>query len=476
MGVQTMVFSSMTFTFIFLPIVLFVYYLAKEQYRNVILLVASLIFYACGEPRFVLVMLASILVNYVLALLIDRNEDAHIRKVLLAVAVILNLSVLYVFKYFNFSVNIFNHIAGTDFPFQPILLPIGISFFTFQAMSYVIDVYRHDADAEKNILNVGLYIALFPQLVAGPIVRYNTIAAQIKKRTSSLEKSGEGAKRFICGFCKKIILANNLAIVAERAFFEVSPEQSVLMVWFGSICYSLQIFYDFSGYSDMAIGLGKMFGFEFEENFNYPYVSGSVTEFWRRWHISLSSWFRDYVYIPLGGSRVSLPRHVFNLLVVWMLTGLWHGARTSFVLWGLWYFVWLILEKFFIKPWKWKNHLLRFGWRIVTLLVVNLGWVLFNTESVSVTIQCALNMVAYYGNPMVDVAVLALLRQYFPYFIIGIICSLPIVPWVKEKMNKISAGRICLVYAVPILYVLVFLWAVSFIVLGSHNPFIYFNF
>lgn len=421
-------------------------------------------------------MLASILVNYVLAFLIDRNEEARIRKVLLVVAVVSNLSVLYVFKYFNFSVNIFNHIAGTDFPFQPILLPIGISFFTFQAMSYVIDVYRHDAVAENNILNVGLYIALFPQLVAGPIVRYNTIAAQIKKRTSSLEKSGEGAKRFICGFCKKIILANNLAIVAEKAFFNVSPEQSVLMAWFGSICYSLQIFYDFSGYSDMAIGLGKMFGFEFEENFNYPYFSGSVTEFWRRWHISLSSWFRDYVYIPLGGSRVSLPRHVFNLLVVWMLTGLWHGARTSFVLWGLWYFVWLVLEKFLIKPEKRKNHLLRFGWRIVTLLVVNLGWVLFNTESVQTTIQCALNMVAYYNNPMIDVAVLALLRQYLPYFIAGIVFSLPIVPWVREKINKTSAGRICLAYVVPVLYVLVFLWAVSFIVLGSHNPFIYFNF
>lgn len=466
----------MTFTFIFLPIMLLIYYLSKERHRNNILLVASLIFYACGEPKFVLVMLASILVNYVMALLIERNETARMRKLLLAAAVGLNLSVLFIFKYLNFSINIWNHIAGTDIPFQPVLLPIGISFFTFQAMSYVIDVYRGDAAAEKNILNVGLYIALFPQLVAGPIVRYNTIAAQIKERTVSLDKSGEGAKRFICGFCKKMILANNLAVVAESAFSNITPDQSVLMAWLGSICYTLQIFYDFSGYSDMAIGLGKMFGFEFEENFNYPYISGSVTEFWRRWHISLGSWFRDYVYIPLGGSRVSVPRHICNLLIVWLLTGLWHGARVSFVLWGLWYFVWLLLEKFVVRPEERKNRLARNVWRLITLLVVNLGWILFNTESIPLLQQYVLNMAGYFKNPWIDTAFIACMREYGAYLLAGIAFATPIVPWIREKMGRVPAGRICATYIVPFLYMLAFLWAVSFIVLGSHNPFIYFNF
>lgn len=322
-----MVFSSTLFTFGFLPIVILVYYLAKERYRNYILLAASLFFYSCGEPQFIVIMLISITVNYLLALGIDHFEHVTTRRLLLVAAIIENLGILYVFKYLDFSINIINRMFYAKIALPGITLPIGISFFTFQTMSYVIDVYRKKVDVQKNIFYVALYISFFPQLIAGPIVRYATIAEQIEKRTTSLEKFGEGARRFMLGFCKKVILANNLALVAEIPFSSASEEivtYSAAMLWLGSISYTLQIFYDFSGYSDMAIGLGKMFGFTFEENFNYPYISKSVTEFWRRWHISLGQWFRDYVYIPLGGSRVGTCRHIFNLLVVWLLTGLWH--------------------------------------------------------------------------------------------------------------------------------------------------------
>lgn len=354
-----MVFSSLIFTFLFLPVVIFLYYIANDKYKNIILLISSLIFYAYGEHRAILLMLISILVNYAFALLIEQ----HPKKSLLAIDITFNLSMLYMVKYLTFTVSLLNNIPGINIPVKNIALPIGISFFTFQAMSYVIDVYRRDAVAERSVLNVALYISFFPQLVAGPIVRYNTIAEQIHNRTCDIDKFGAGAKRFVCGFSKKIILANNLALVAEKALLQGDfYTQPILLSWVGAICFTLQIYYDFSGYSDMAIGLGKMFGFEFEENFNYPYISRSVTEFWRRWHISLGRWFRDYVYIPLGGSKVTILRHIFNLLVVWCLTGLWHGASISFVIWGLMYFVCLVVEKFWIKPEKRESKIFKAAW------------------------------------------------------------------------------------------------------------------
>ena len=408
-----------------------------------------------------------------LALIIEKNR----KKAFLVLDIVINLGLLYVFKYLVFTVSLLNNIPGINYSIRNIALPIGISFFTFQAMSYVIDVYRRDAAAERNILNVALYISFFPQLVAGPIVRYNTIAEQIHSRTCNIEKFGEGAKRFVCGFSKKIILANNFAIVADKALLQGDfYTQPILLSWVGAICFTLQIYYDFSGYSDMAIGLGRMFGFEFEENFNYPYISRSVTEFWRRWHISLGRWFRDYVYIPLGGSRVTIARHIFNLFVVWCLTGLWHGASVSFVVWGLMYFVCLVIEKFWIKPEKRKSKIFKIGWYSLTMLIVMSGWVLFDTESIRQSVRCYKNMLGLYGNIWCDAATWSYISQYVVYLIMGIVFATPVAPGLSRKLyrNKNLAGILDVM--LPIGYLLIFMWAVSFLILGTHNPFIYFNF
>jgi D-alanyl-lipoteichoic acid acyltransferase DltB (MBOAT superfamily) len=471
-----MVFSSVTFTFIFLPVVLVLYYLAKEEYRNGLLVIASLLFYTYGEQKAVMIMILSIGVNYFLALGIDRTQKERNRKILLWMDVICNLGILYLFKYLNFSISILNQIMNGDISMVNISMPIGISFFTFQAMSYVIDVYRRNASAEKNICNVALYISFFPQLIAGPIVRYNTIAEQIQNRTSSLEQFGSGAKRFVCGFCKKIILANNLASVAESALINTDfVNQPALTSWLGAICFTLQIFYDFSGYSDMAIGLGRMFGFQFEENFNYPYMSGSVTEFWRRWHISLGRWFRDYVYIPLGGAKVPVWKHIRNLLIVWCLTGLWHGASWSFVLWGLMYFVCLVLEKYLIKP-KERNPVFKFVWHIVTLLIVIYGWILFDTESVGASLQCVRSMLGQYGNVWIGESTYAILRENLAYIVLAVVFSFPVAPAMGRVLYRRNVLAKCSDVLIPVGYMTVFLWAVSFLILGAHNPFIYFNF
>ena len=339
-----MLFSTTIFLFVFLPLVLAVYYnpiIRSRQFRNVFLLLASIFFYAWGEPFYVLLMLLSIVVNWGLGLLVDRYRAQPGERAALVMTVVYNLGVLFLFKYLNFTVDNLNLLFRTDIRMPQIALPVGISFYTFQAMSYVLDVHRGKGEAQKNPLNVGLYIALFPQLIAGPIVRYETVAWQIGHRQETLHGFYEGILRFIVGLGKKILLANTLALGADACFGTIAERNlSFGAAWLGAVFYSLQILFDFSGYSDMAIGLGKMFGFEFLENFNYPYISRTVTEFWRRWHISLSSWFRDYVYIPLGGSRVSSrARHIFNLFVVWLLTGIWHGANWTFILWGLMYFV-----------------------------------------------------------------------------------------------------------------------------------------
>lgn len=384
-----MFFSDTIFIFVFCPVTLFLYYLSQEKYRNFILLVASLVFYACGEPRMVLLMIVSILCNYGFALGIEMSMH---KKLILLVSVVYNLGILFVFKYLEFSVSVFNCMFGTSLGMLKTALPIGISFYTFQSMSYVIDVYNNKAKAQHNILDLGLYISLFPQLVAGPIVRYSSIAGQIKNRELSPESFGEGAKRFMCGFCKKVILSNNLSVVAENYFGGQPAGNSVAGAWVGAICFSLQIYYDFSGYSDMAIGLGRMLGFRFEENFDYPYVSKSVTDFWRRWHISLGRWFRDYVYIPLGGSKVSVPRHILNMAAVWILTGVWHGAAFSFLLWGFMYFVALVAEKYVIRPDKRNGVVFNSLYRIVILLYVNFGWVIFNADGVRKGIKYCLSM------------------------------------------------------------------------------------
>lgn len=473
-----MVFSSAIFVFVFLPIVLLVYYLAKPKYQNGILLLASLLFYAYGEPSFVLVMILSICLNYGFALVLGNRKNSKQRLAILWCAVIFDLGLLFIYKYLGFTQNILNKIVGgvNAFSWNVPTLPIGISFFTFQAMSYVIDVYRGRAEVQKNPLHVALYISFFPQLVAGPIVRYNTIAEQILTRTVTLEKFGDGVHRFILGLAKKVILANNLAVVTQQAFTD-EPGKSLLMYWLGAIAFTLQIFFDFSGYSDMAIGLGKMFGFTFEENFRYPYISASITEFWRRWHISLSQWFRDYVYIPLGGSHVGKLRNIFNLFVIWLLTGIWHGANYTFVVWGLLQFVVQLFEKFIVHPDKRRNAAIRWGWRVVTILVIVCGWVIFNSESLT---QARTYLYAMFGGnltTLVDSQAVYLCWEYGAYLIAGILFSTPILCVCGEKIRGLLAGKEGVFFSLrSMVEFFLFLWAVSFIFLGSYNPFIYFNF
>ena len=481
-GNREVVFSSLIFTFFFLPIIILLYFIVKDNYKNYILLVASLLFYAYGEPVFIFVMLISIIANYGLALGISRGRKKNkiaLPNAMLSLAILLNIGMLFIFKYLDFSISLINKLFGTNMAILNIALPIGISFFTFQALSYVIDVYREVIPVQKNPLYLALYISFFPQLIAGPIVRYSSIAEQLETRECTLYSFGEGIRRFFLGFCKKIILANNLSVVAS-GIFEMSDSvmtTNPLVLWLGAISFSLQIFYDFAGYSDMAIGLGKMFGFEFEENFNYPYTSKSITEFWRRWHISLGQWFRDYVYIPLGGSRTSIAHHLFNMFLVWLLTGIWHGANYTFIAWGLGYFILLVLEKYIIKP---EIRNCRFAivlWQIITLLCINFGWVIFNSCNLKSGILYCLAMIGYYKVPVtIDVSILYYIREYGVFIVLGIIFSTPIAKKVGGFTEKnLYIGTIQKIL-LPACYGILFLWAVSFLILGAHNPFIYFNF
>ena len=470
-----MLFSSNLFLFLFLPSVLLIYYLLDRRLRNLFLLGASLVFYAWGTGKFVLMMIASILLNYCSALILDRLKKPVWRKLALAVTVILNLSVLFVYKYLDFFITNIN-LLGFDLPLQHIALPLGISFFTFQAMSYSLDIYMGNAKLQKNPLNVALYVSFFPQLVAGPIVRYQTIAHQIQHRQETFDSFSEGVRRFIIGFAKKIILSNNMALVADAVFED--PERSVVYAWMGAIAYTFQIFFDFSGYSDMAIGLGKMFGFHFLENFDYPYISASVSEFWRRWHMSLGQWFRDYVYFPLGGSRVKTrKRLVFNLFVVWSLTGIWHGASWNFVFWGLFYFALLTFEKLTGIPGRLTSPWAKFGYRVFTLLCVVIGWVFFRAETMEAGVQFLVDMAGLSGKRLLCDGAVQDMLQYRWFFLGAAVCSTPVFRWAKQKMELHSQvlGTITEYLSVPV-YLLLLLWSVSYIMMGSHNPFIYFNF
>jgi len=465
-------FSSNLFLFLFLPGVLAVYYLLDRRLRNPFLLLASLVFYAWGTGKFVVMMLASAFFNYAAALLMSRIQKPVWRKLTLGITVALNLSLLFVYKYLDFFITNIN-LLGFDFPLQHIALPLGISFFTFQAMSYSLDVYMGTAEVQKNPLNVALYVSFFPQLVAGPIVRYQTIARQIQYRQETFDDFSEGVRRFILGFAKKIILSNNMALVADAVFAD--PNRSVIYAWMGAIAYTFQIFFDFSGYSDMAIGLGKMFGFHFLENFDYPYTSTSVSEFWRRWHMSLGQWFRDYVYFPLGGSRVKTKaRLVFNLFVVWSLTGIWHGASWNFIFWGLMYFVLLTFEKLTGIPGRLKSPPAKIGYRVFTLLCVIIGWVFFRAETMGAGIQYVSDMMGLSGNALLCNGAVRDFFQYRWFFLGSAVCSTPFFRWVRNRYSG-KAGTILEWLELPVsLFLLI--WAVSYIMLGSHNPFIYFNF
>ena len=461
-----MVFSSGIFLFLFLPIVLLIYYnplIRSRSFRNIFLFLASIIFYAWGEPVYVLLMLSSIVVNWLFGRCIMAGKNS---TVIAALAVVYNLAFLFVFKYLDFAITNCNNLLSLSIPLFGIELPIGISFYTFQAMSYVIDVKRKPELAQRSLLNVGLYIACFPQLIAGPIVRYETVAQQIRERTESWNDVTVGLRRFLWGLAKKVILANNLAKFADLAFD--GTELSTALAWLGAAAYMLQIYFDFSGYSDMAIGLGRMFGFRFDENFNYPYAASGITDFWRRWHISLSTWFRDYVYIPLGGNRVRPARHILNLFLVWLLTGIWHGANWTFILWGLIYFLLLMLEKY--TPLKRVPKL--FG-HLYTLLAVCLCWVLFRAASLSSALEYLKAMFGAAPLGIWDGNASIVLTNGFVYFLLGAILSFPIVPFFAKKT---FVQKPVVQYLLAFFQLLVFLLTIGFILSSSYDPFIYFNF
>lgn len=470
-----MLFSSNLFLFLLLPLVIGGYYILDKRLRNLFLLGASLLFYAWGTGKFVLMMVAAIAFNYIMALMLDHFKGSKFRRALLAFTVAGNLSVLFVYKYLDFAITNLN-LLGFSLPLQHIALPLGISFFTFQAMSYSLDVYMGRADAQKNPLNIALYVSFFPQLVAGPIVRYQTIADQIEHRHETFDDFSEGIRRFILGFAKKILLSNNMALIADAAFAD--EQRSVLYTWMGAVAYTFQIFFDFSGYSDMAIGLGKMFGFHFLENFDYPYISKSVSEFWRRWHMSLGQWFRDYVYFPLGGSRVSTKRRlVFNLFVVWSLTGIWHGASWNFIFWGLMYFVLLTFEKLTGYPKKFTRSWQKGIYQVFTLLCVILGWVFFRAEDMSSGVQYTASMFALSGNSFTCNMVVRTFMQYRWFYLAAALCSTPIFKILKQRIVQHSTrlGNVVDALTIPA-YLFLLIWSVSYIMMGSHNPFIYFNF
>ena len=474
-----MVFSSTIFLFFFLPITLIGYYLINPKLRNIFLLLVSIFFYAWGEPKFVFIMMFSIFINYIFGLMVDKyREFKKIAKIFITLMVIFNICIFFIFKYLNFTIKNLNNLFGSGIPQTNILLPIGISFFTFQAMSYVFDVYQNNGKVQKNPLNVALYVMLFPQLIAGPIVRYETVSIAINSRKETLDDFCEGVKRFIMGLGKKVILSNSLAIIADKAFsYSDLSQLSIGMAWLGALAYSLQILFDFSGYSDMAIGLGKMFGFHFDENFNYPYIAKSISEFWRRWHISLSTWFRDYVYFPLGGSRVEKKsRLVFNLFVVWLLTGIWHGASWNFVIWGLFYFVILVFEKLTGIPNGFKSMVPRQLYRIFTLLCILFGWVIFRANSLGYSVGYMKSMFGLNGNPLLDNMSSFLLQENYVVIIISIVLCLPIAKKIKILCDTYVVTNAIVAVLTPALYIGLFIISISYILNSSYNPFIYFNF
>ena len=473
-----MLFSSTTFLYYFLPAVLLVYYGLLRRHRglqNGFLTLASLFFYAWGEPRFVLVMLLSICMNWLFGLSVDHCQAQNRprrAKLWVIAAVLFNLAVLFVFKYLTFTLKNLSVLLPSEVAIPQIALPIGISFFTFQALSYVLDVHRGAGAVQKNIVHVGLYVSLFPQLIAGPIVRYQTVAHEIAHRKETADDFFDGFARFTVGLGKKVLLSNSLSVFADYAFAHTG-EITTAYAWLGAVCYTLQIFFDFSGYSDMAIGLGRMFGFHFLENFNYPYISRSVTEFWRRWHISLGTWFRDYVYFPMGGNRVSPGRHLLNLFTVWLLTGIWHGANWTFVAWGLMYFVLLAMEKrtgLDKRQTGLPGTVLR---RSYTLLFVMLGWVIFKSDSLSHTWQYFGAMLGGNGLGFADGRFVQDFRTALLPLAAAVLFSMPVAPFLKTRMNTQRPVLQILYYAV--LFAL-FVLSVASIESSAHNPFIYFNF
>ena len=466
-----MLFSSIPFLYYFLPCVLLLYFLAPGKLKNSVLLLSSLFFYGWGEPKYLILMLLSITQGYIFGRLVEKYRGQKRAKLFLTLSVVFSFLMLGYCKYADFFISSFNAVTGLSIPLLKIALPIGISFYTFQIVSYVIDVYRGDVSAQRNYVNLAAYISMFPQLIAGPIVRYADIAGQLENRTHSTAKTSLGVRRFIIGLSKKILLANVLGELVD--VFKQADDKSVLFYWLYAVAYPLNIYFDFSGYSDMAIGLGHVFGFDFLENFNYPFISRSITEFWRRWHMSLGSWFRDYLYIPLGGNRVSRGRWIFNIAVVWAATGLWHGAAWNFVAWGVYFAVLLVLEKLFLK--KWLERAPARGHIYVMLLVI-ISFVLFDATSLRGAGETIGAMFGAGGLPAVSFEALYNLRSYAVVLILGIIGSTPLPKLAVERIRKTSGGAVLINAAEPVALVALLAVSTAFLIDGSFNPFLYFRF
>ncbi len=464
-----MVFSSITFLYYFLPLVSVVYFAFHRFLPNGILFLFSLLFYAWGEPVYVFLMLFSTAFNYLAGLQMEKRGEKG-RKFLLWFSVAVNFLILVYFKYAGFLVSIINSVTGLNFEIKELALPVGISFYTFQAVSYIIDVYRKSAKAQKSFINFGCYIALFPQLIAGPIVRYNTIEKQLSSRTLSLEKVIQGITRFTAGLCKKVLIANNIGALWSNLSSLPFSELSTLSAWLGIMAYTLQIYFDFSGYSDMAIGLGRIFGFEFSENFNYPYISKNVSEFWRRWHISLGTWFKEYVYIPMGGSRVKRGRMYFNIFTVWMLTGLWHGASFNFLLWGIYYGILLVIEKTFLLKRLEKCPV--FVRSIYTMLAVIFGWVLFASPNLSYALSYLKVMLGFSAAGFADNRFLYALLSNLVVFGAGIAGSMPFAKQLFERLTETEKAK----WVTPFLVFAGFVLCTAYLADSTFNPFLYFRF
>lgn len=464
-----MVFSSLVFMFAYLPITLLAYYLVPRQGRNIFLFIVNLIFYGWGEPKLVLLMVFNIFFNYTGGWLVDKyRADAKKKKLFLILTCVLDIGILAVFKYTGMITETLNMLPFLNIPELQISLPIGISFYTFQTMSYVIDVYRDDAPVSKNFINFGTYVALFPQLIAGPIVRYRDVAEQLVNRRETLEMFTKGVKLFMVGLAKKVIIANTMGTLTTN-IFATTDENGVVGTWVGMIAYTFQIYFDFSGYSDMACGLGNMMGFEFLKNFNYPYIAKSITDFWRRWHISLSTWFKEYVYIPLGGNRKGVKRQILNLLIVWGLTGLWHGAAYNFVLWGLYYGLLLILEKFVLK--KFLDRLPSFVQHIYTLFIIIIGWGLFYFTDVGQLGEFMVDLFNF-GNGICGDQAFNLIMSNLPMLIIAAVASTPLATMLYTRFEHTRFMWIPeTLYCMGVLAV-----STASLVNQSYNPFLYFRF
>lgn len=468
-----MLFSSMTFLFVFMPLVMAVYFLSKKEIRNYVLLIASIIFYAWGEPRYLAIMIITILVNYAGAILLDKHYSSRQRLWIVSLTVVLDLSFLFYFKYFNFVVDNINGVLATDFQLLDVIMPIGISFYTFQAMSYLIDVYRREVPAQKDVYKLALYIVLFPQLVAGPIVKYHDVCEQIDNRTIEFKNVIIGFKRFITGLAKKVLIANTLAEVVDKIFAQAPENLTTGVSWLGAVAYCLQLYYDFSGYSDMAIGLGLMFGFRFLENFNYPYISKSITEFWRRWHISLATWFKLYLYIPLGGNRKGAVRTYWNLFAVFLVTGIWHGAAWSYVAWGIWNGIFIVIERFFgLDKDKNDRWYVSAAKHVYAFFAIVWGMIIFRAESLSYAYEYICRMLHIDVTKHLPDYDYGVNNKFAIMLIVGLICAMPVcrnLIYIKYE-HKVQRTL------VNIWLFLLFFWSTISLAASTYNPFIYFRF